>query len=90
MVIERFKPGRAPDIYRRFSEKGRMMPGNIRYLDSWITADISTCYQLMEAEDPAHFEAWTRNWSDLVDFDIRPIISSDEARAMALGDAPAR
>jgi Domain of unknown function (DUF3303) len=34
MVIEQFKD--APEIYRRFREKGRMMPNGLNYISSWI------------------------------------------------------
>jgi len=84
MVIERFRPGAVGEVYRRFAEKGRMMPEGLTYLDSWIVADLSTCFQLMETDDYAKFADWTRHWDDLVDFEIVPIISSAEARTQAL------
>lgn len=83
MVVERFKTPGAADVYRRFAEKGRMMPDSLRYLDSWISADMRICYQLMETDDYAAFAQWTRNWDDLVDFEIVPVMSSAEARANA-------
>lgn len=84
MVVERFKPGKVLEVYTRFAQSGRMMPDTVTFIDSWITADLSTCYQLMEAADAALFEAWTRNWNDLVDFEIHPIIDSAEAKRRAL------
>ena len=45
MVIERFKEGAAPEIYRRFHEKGRMMPEGLIYVSSWIDLDFKICYQ---------------------------------------------
>jgi hypothetical protein len=38
VVIEHFRPGRAPDVYRRFRDRGRMAPANVRYLSSWVDA----------------------------------------------------
>lgn len=84
MVIERFRPGKVGEVYRRFDEKGRMMPNGLRYIESWIAADLHACYQLMETDDKSLFAGWTRNWDDLVDFEIVPIISSAEARERAL------
>src|SRR2546430_167721 len=51
MVIERFKEGAAPEIYRRFREKGRMMPEGLKYVSSWIDLDFKVCYQLIETEE---------------------------------------
>ena len=40
MIIEHFKEGRAGEIYRRFAQKGRMMPAELYYIDSWVSADL--------------------------------------------------
>ena len=34
MVIERFHSGAAPEIYRRFRDRGRMAPEGLRYVSS--------------------------------------------------------
>ena len=80
MVVERFKD--APAIYRRLREKGRMMPEGLEYLSSWIDGDLKTCWQLMRTEDNSLFKVWTDNWKDLMDFEIIPVRTSDEARKM--------
>ena len=84
MVVERFKDRNARAIYERFRDKGRMMPDTLHYVTSWIAEDFSTCWQVMETEDHADFDLWIVNWSDLVDFEIIPVMNSAEARAKAL------
>jgi hypothetical protein len=83
MVVERFKEGAAPDIYRRLKEKGRMMPEGLEYVSSWIDLDFKTCYQLMRTEDESLFPLWTDAWKDLLDFEIVPVRTSAEAQTMA-------
>ena len=39
MVLERYKDGAAPEIYRRARERGRLMPGGLRYVSSWVDHD---------------------------------------------------
>jgi len=34
---------------------------------------------MMETEDHALFDQWIANWSDIVDFEVYPAISSKEA-----------
>ncbi len=77
MVVEHYKD--APEIYRRFREKGRMMPEGLTYVSSWIDADFKKCFQLMETADVRLFDEWTANWNDLMDFEIFPVMSSSEA-----------
>ncbi len=78
MVIEQFKDVRA--VYKRFSEKGRLMPDGLKYVSSWIDRDFKTCWQIMETDDERLFRQWTDAWSDLMDFEIIPVRSSAEVR----------
>ena len=84
MIIEHFRPGQAPAIYRRFRERGRMMPESVRYVSSWIDFDFQRCFQVMEAEREQDLKAWTSNWQDLMDFEIIPVRTSADA-AEAIG-----
>jgi len=79
MVVERFKEGAAPEIYRRFREKGRMMPEGLEYISSWIDDDFRICWQLMQTADFTLFGRWIENWKDLMDFEIVPVRTSTEA-----------
>ena len=81
MVIEHFRPGSAPEVYRRFRERGRMAPEGLRYVASWVDMDYKRCFQVMETDDEALFKQWTANWDDLVDFEIVPVRTSAEAAA---------
>ena len=36
MIIEHFKEGAVKEIYQRFDEKGRMMPEEVTYINSWV------------------------------------------------------
>jgi len=82
MVIEQFKPGAASEIYRRFAERGRMMPDGLEYVSSWINQDLNMCWQVMQTENASLFDQWTRNWNDLMDFEIIPVHTSAEVRQM--------
>lgn len=77
MVIESFKD--KDEIYRRFAEKGRMIPDGLNYVSSWIDTDFKRCFQLMETENEKLFDEWIANWSDLTDFEVIPVITSKEA-----------
>ena len=61
-----------------------MMPEGLQYVGSWVEDNFDRCFQLMECEDPALFQQWTRNWEDLVGFEIVHVISSAEAADAAL------
>ena len=81
MVIEHFRPGLAPEIYRRFRDRGRMAPADVKYVSSWVDFDFHRCFQIMEADSEARLRHWTANWDDLVDFEIVPVRTSADAAA---------
>jgi hypothetical protein len=83
MVIETFLRGAAP-VYERAAERGRMLPAGLSYVDSWVDYRLERCFQLMETDEPGLFEEWTGAWSDLVGFEIVPLVGSAEAAARAL------
>ena len=84
MVIETFRNQDAKAVYRRFREQGRLMPDGIGFVGSWVTADLTRCYQVMECADITLLQRWTAQWSDLVQFDIVPVVEGkDTAAALA-------
>jgi hypothetical protein len=84
MVIEQYLSGPRP-VYERAAVRGRMLPEGLTYLDSWVVDDgsMARCFQLMETSDPALLDAWFERWSDLVSFEVFPVIRSAEAAARA-------
>jgi hypothetical protein len=77
MVIERFKD--ADLVYRRFREQGRLLPAGVVYKSSWTASTMDRCFQLMECDDVRSLEPWMARWSDLVDFEVVPVVTSEEA-----------
>jgi uncharacterized protein DUF3303 len=79
MIIERFKNGDAVSVYRRFRDRGRLAPDGLSYVSSWVTPDLTTCYQVMECDDPGVLEQWMGRWRDLIEFEVIPVLTSAEA-----------
>lgn len=79
MVVERFRGGDALPVYRRFRDRGRLMPAGLEYVASWVSEDFTTCYQLMRCEDRALLDVWMAAWRDVMDFEIHPVMTSAEA-----------
>lgn len=77
MVVETFKDASA--VYRRFRDRGRLAPDGLLYVSSWVDEKLERCYQVMETHDRGLLDQWISNWSDLVDFEVHPVITSSEA-----------
>ncbi len=83
MVIERFEGNDMVPIYQRLEGKGRQLPKDLAYVDSWIEANFSRCFQLMECADARLLQEWVLGWrSTGAAFEIVPVVPSRETRAV--------
>lgn len=80
LVIETFRNRDPVPVYRRFQAEGRLAPDGLGYITSWITDDMTRCYQIMETDDRRLLEEWIAQWSDLIDFEVLPVLSSAEVK----------
>ena len=79
MVIERFKDGDPVPVYRRFRDRGRMVPDGLEYVSSWVDTNLERCFQIMETSSPDLISDWITHWNDIVDFEVVPIMPSAAA-----------
>lgn len=80
MIVEHYRDGNPVPIYQRVLDEGRKLPEGLHYVASWVTTDLGHCYQVMETDRPELFDEWFDTWADLVEFELRPVITSADAR----------
>jgi hypothetical protein len=81
MAIERFRNQNAKAVYSRFRARGRMMPDGVTFVGSWVTADLGRCFQLMQCDDITLVQRWAAEWSDLIEFEIVPVVEGKDTGA---------
>ena len=79
MIVEHFKNHDPVPFYRRFRDRGRLLPEGLEYLSGWVDEKLERCFQLMETEDRKLLDKWIANWIDIVEFEVYPVLSSKEA-----------
>jgi hypothetical protein len=83
MVIERFEGNDMVPIYKRLEKQGRQLPEGLAFVDSWIEANFSRCFQLMECDDARLLQEWVLGWRGTgASFEIVPVVPSRETRAV--------
>ena len=85
MIIEQFRSQDAKAVYARFREHGRL---GLAYVGSWVEASLDRCFQLMECDDDTLLQRWVAQWSDLVEFEIIPVVPGEETAAALAPDTP--
>ena len=79
MIVEHFKNDDPLPVYRRFRDHGRLAPEGMQYVSSWVDEKLERCFQLMETDDRNLLDQWLSNWSDIVDFEVYPVMPSKDA-----------
>ena len=85
MVIERYQPGGVAAAYQRFRERGRLAPEGLTYVSSWVDLNLSRCFQVMECDDASLLSDWIGQWHDLVEFEVVPVLTSEQAARVVTG-----
>jgi hypothetical protein len=80
MVIERFRNRDPKPAYRRLREEGRKMPSGLKFIESWVEPSFDRCFQLMETDDARLLQRWVASWTDLMEFEILPVVRSVDTR----------
>ena len=81
MVVETFRNQDGKAIYRRLRDRGRQVPDGLSFVGSWVQADMGRCFQLMECDDVTLLQRWIVQWSDLIEFEIVPVVAGKDAAA---------
>ncbi|MFO1089661.1 MAG: DUF3303 family protein [Hyphomicrobiales bacterium] len=86
MCVEDFSGKDRRAIYRRFRDQGRMMPDNLKFVESWVSADMRKCFVLMEADNVQVLQRWMARWCDMAEFDILPVTTGKQTYEALLPD----
>ena len=79
-VIERFRNRDRKPRCCRLRDYGRQMPDGLKYMKSWIDPTFERRFQLMECDDARLLQQRIVHCSDLMDFEIVPVVQSSDTR----------
>ncbi len=80
MVIEKFRNQDGKAVYRKLRDSGRSLPDGLKFVASYVTADLGRCFQLMETDDVTLFQRWIADWQDVVEFEVVPVVEGKTTR----------
>jgi hypothetical protein len=80
MVIEQFRNQNGKAVYRKLRDGGRGLPEGLKFVSSYVTADLGRCFQLMETDDITLFQRWIADWQEVVEFEVVPVVEGKTTR----------
>ena len=83
----RIHPGKAREAYNIFSQlpAGDLVGDGgdkVRMIGRWHDVSGGTGVVIYECEDPQAMASWSLNWTTMMDIEITPVVTDDEAKAI--------
>ncbi len=66
----------------RFLKSGAPPPSGVTLLGRWFTASHNKGFMLVETDDAKLLYRYVSEWTDIMDFDIDPVVTDEEAAAV--------
>jgi len=61
-------------VHERFKQTGGAPPPGVTMIGRWHTADGNRGFLIAETEDATAVAAWLHDWTDLVRFEVTPVL----------------
>ena len=79
MLSYRFTPEEQDEAIERFMEGSALEePEGIESVARWHSAVGGRGWNVIETDDPKHLTDWVLNWSDLIQYEVTPVINDEE------------
>jgi hypothetical protein len=56
-----------------------MAPEGLVFVSAWVDENLERRYLLMQTRDRRLLDQWMANWKDLIEFEVHPVITPEEA-----------
>jgi hypothetical protein len=73
-----FKPEHRNAVQARFKETGGLPPEGVKMLGRWHGIGTNKGVCVAESDDPLAVAKWAQGWSDLMSFDVYPVLTDAE------------
>ena len=66
-------------VYQGLWDRGRTLPKGLVLKSVWFHENVERSYRLMQTDDRRLLDEWMANWNDLIEFEVYPVITPEEA-----------
>jgi len=81
----KFAPEHRDAVVQRFGETGGPPPDGVTMLARWHDVAGRRGFALCETDDAIAVAKWCREWNDLLEFEIIPVINDEQLVAALAG-----
>jgi hypothetical protein len=68
------------DVHERFRRTGGAPPAGVKMLGRWHSVEGNRGFLVAESDDSGAIATWLQGWSDLVSFEVTPVLTDEGFR----------
>ncbi len=77
-ITYEFSPQEREQAQKRFKETGALPPEGVTMQGRWHSAAGRKGFMIAETGDAVALGKWTQSWTDLLSFEITPVLTEEE------------
>ncbi len=77
-ITYEYSPQERDDAQKRFKETGAPPPDDVIMHGRWHSAAGPVGFLIAESSDGVAIGRWMQNWTDLISFEITPVLTGEE------------
>lgn len=85
MITYEFTPDARDAAQKRFMDGGGLPPKGVTMIQRWHLASGQGGYVIAEGSDVVAIGKWMQEWTDLLTFDVSPIMNDEEIQQVLGG-----
>ena len=66
------------EVHERFRETGGAPPDGVEMLGRWHSVEGNRGFLVAESGDARAIATWLQGWSDLVSFEVTPVVTDED------------
>ncbi len=74
------------EVVKRMQEKGLMVPEGLKVINIWTDVSGGRNFALFEADSSDQVLAWVYAWSDIIEFEITPVMEMEKVMKAIQGN----
>jgi len=77
-ITYELSPGERDNVQKRFKETGALPPVGVTMQGRWHSVTGEVGFLVAESSDAVAIAKWMQAWTDLLSFDITPVLTDNE------------
>ena len=77
-----YLPDSRDEVHERFKQTGAPPPKGVTMVGRWHSAEGNRGWLIAETDDPAAVARWLQEWSDLISFEVTPVLTDEQFLAV--------